>query len=233
MAVVTGAIALLEHWVPVLSLGVLYVFAVLPVAVLWGLPFALPVAVACMLTFNWFFLAPRHTFSLADGENWFALAVYSATAVVVSELAASAPGVALPLRSSASASRRCLAELATELLRGREIEDELSEIATRAAGVLGVREAPSSSARRADDGSATLVPARGGGSAVGTIFTPNGTEPSLAVRSRFLPALAALLAVAVERERSSARRSRRRCFAAATSSRPRCYVRSRTTCARR
>ena len=76
VAVVTGVIALFEEWVPVLSLGVLYVFAVLPVAVVWGLRFALPVSVASMLAFNWFFLPPRHTFTLADGENWFALAVY-------------------------------------------------------------------------------------------------------------------------------------------------------------
>ena len=184
-----------------LSLGVLYVFAVLPVAVLWGLPFALPVAVACMLAFNWFFLAPRHTFTLADGENWFALAVYSATAVVVSELAARSR------RRAAAAEQReresaLLAELATELLRGREIQDELSEIGTRAAGVLGVREATielGSPGRT--HASASPYPLEAADRRIGTIFTPNGTEPSLAVRHRFLPALAALLAVAVERDR--------------------------------
>src|SRR5262245_19638997 len=90
VAAVTSVIALLERWVPVLSLGVHYLFAVLPVAVVWGLQFALPVSVASMLAFNWFFLPPRHTFTLADSENWFALAVYLATAVVVSELAARA-----------------------------------------------------------------------------------------------------------------------------------------------
>ena len=41
-----------------LSLGVLYLFAVLPVAVLWGLACALPVSIASMLAFNWFFLPP-------------------------------------------------------------------------------------------------------------------------------------------------------------------------------
>ncbi len=88
VALVTAVVALLERHVPVLSLGVLYVFAVLPVAVGWGIRYALPVAVASMLAFNWFFLPPRHTFSLRDGANWLALAVYLVTAVVVSELAA-------------------------------------------------------------------------------------------------------------------------------------------------
>ena len=87
---VTAAIELLKPYVPVLSLGVLYVFAVLPVAVLWGIALATLVSVASMLAFNWFFLPPTHTFQLSDGANWLALAVYLVTAIVVSALAASA-----------------------------------------------------------------------------------------------------------------------------------------------
>ena len=68
----------------------LYVFAVLPIAVAYGLGFAIFVSVASMLAFNWFHFPPVHTFTLADSENWFALAVYHPTAVVVSELAARA-----------------------------------------------------------------------------------------------------------------------------------------------
>ena len=41
-----------------------------------------------MLAFNFFFLPPVHTFTLDDSRNWFALAVFLVTAVVVSELAA-------------------------------------------------------------------------------------------------------------------------------------------------
>jgi len=87
---VTAAIAELKPYVPVLSLGVLYVFAVLPVAVFWGIGLAALVSVASMLAFNWFFLPPTHTFQLSDGANWLALAVYLVTAIVVSALAASA-----------------------------------------------------------------------------------------------------------------------------------------------
>ncbi len=39
------------------------------------------------------------------------------------------------------------------------------------------------------------------GRVVGTIFTPVGADPNVAVRGRFLPALAALLAVAIDRSR--------------------------------
>ena len=87
VAVVTGAVFALRPVAPVLSLGVLYVFAVLPVAVLWGIAYALPVAVLSMLVFNFFFLAPVHTLALHDAENWVALTVYLVTAVVVGQLA--------------------------------------------------------------------------------------------------------------------------------------------------
>jgi two-component system sensor histidine kinase KdpD len=90
VAVVTGAIFALKPVAPVLSLGVLYLFAVLPVAALSGLPLAVFVSVVSMLAFNFFFLPPTHTFRLADSENWVALAVYLVTAISVSELAARA-----------------------------------------------------------------------------------------------------------------------------------------------
>src|ERR671923_535814 len=90
LCAVTGGIFALKPVAPVLSLGVLYLLAVLPVAVLWGLAYALPVSVASLLAFNFFFLPPLHTFSLRDSENWVALAVYLVTAIVASELAARA-----------------------------------------------------------------------------------------------------------------------------------------------
>ena len=40
-----------------------------------------------MLAFNFFFLEPVHTLTLADSRNWFALIVFVVTSVVVSELA--------------------------------------------------------------------------------------------------------------------------------------------------
>src|SRR5512133_1203517 len=88
VAVVTGVIFALKPIAPVLSLGVLYLFAVLPGAVLWGLPYAVGVSVVSMLAFNFFFLPPTHTLQLHDSENWVALAVYLVTAVSVSGLAA-------------------------------------------------------------------------------------------------------------------------------------------------
>jgi two-component system sensor histidine kinase KdpD len=87
VAAVTGAIFALKTIAPVLGLAILYLLAVLPVAVLYGLGYALAVSIASMLAFNFFFLPPLHTLALTDSENWVALGVFVVTAVVVSELA--------------------------------------------------------------------------------------------------------------------------------------------------
>jgi K+-sensing histidine kinase KdpD len=69
IVVVTLVIELLQSFVPVLILGVVYVFAVLPVAVFWGSVASVAVAVASMLAFNFFFLPPLYTFTLADPKT--------------------------------------------------------------------------------------------------------------------------------------------------------------------
>jgi K+-sensing histidine kinase KdpD len=88
LALVTGAIALLQGHIPVLSLTVLYLLAIIPVAVAWGSVYGVGVAIGSMLCFNFFFLPPLYTLTIQDERNWFALLVFVVTAVVVSELAA-------------------------------------------------------------------------------------------------------------------------------------------------
>jgi two-component system sensor histidine kinase KdpD len=200
VALATLLVWALEPVAPTLSLGVLYVFAVLPVAVAWGLRYALPVAVASMIAFNWFFLPPFHTLTLADGANWFALAVYSVTAVVVSELAARSR------RRAADAEQRereasLLAEVAGHLLAGRDIESELPWIGDRSAEVLGVERARielGASGRRGADEEG--LPLLAHGRTVGAVVVPHARGRA-GPGGRLLGALAALLAVAVDRER--------------------------------
>ena len=140
VALVTAAVGVLDAWIPVLTLGALYVFAVLLAVVAWGLAYALPVAVASMLAFNWFFLQPTHTFHLRDGENWLVLVLYLVVAVVASELAARARRTA---REAQQREREAalLAEAAASLLGSGGVADELDGIAARTAGVLGVSHA--------------------------------------------------------------------------------------------
>lgn len=195
---VSVAVALLHPYVPVLSLGVLYVFAVLPIAVVWGIELAVAVSIASMLAFNWFFLPPTHTLQLREGANWLALAVYLVVAVVVSTLAA----WARRRRDDAEQRRResdVLADAAGELLRGVELSAELDKLAGLAANVLGVAGARLALGDRASAEGERSVPVEVALRRVATLHigVDERLEPS--VEKRFLPALGALLAVAVER----------------------------------
>ena len=198
--VVTAAIELVDNFIPVLSLGVLYLFAVLPVALVWGTLVAVPVAVASMLAFNFFFLPPLYSFTLADRQNWSALAVYIVTAVVVGGLASRyrTRGAEAEQREREAA---LLADIAVELLRGTHLDQELERIAERTAAVLGVSSVRIALGERARSGSHDSPhPLVVDGRPIGTLFTPESEEPALATCRRLLPALASLLAVARERE---------------------------------
>ena len=185
---------------PVLSLGVLYVFAVLPIALFWGTVLAVPVAIASMLAFNFFFLPPLYTFTLADRQNWFALAVYVVTAIVVGSLASR-----YRIRGEEAEQREreaaLLADIAAEFLRGTHLDQELDRIAERTAAVLGVSSVRIALGERARSGPHDSPhPLVVDGRPIGVLFTPESEEPALATCRRLLPALASLLAVARERE---------------------------------
>src|ERR1039458_3934198 len=47
---------------------------------------ALLASVLCMLCFNFFFLPPVYTFTIADPQNWVALAAFSITAITAGQL---------------------------------------------------------------------------------------------------------------------------------------------------
>jgi len=67
-----------------------FLLAVLGVATRWGLVEAIVASVAGVLSFNYFFLPPVGTFTIADPENWVALLAFLVTAVVSSQLSTSA-----------------------------------------------------------------------------------------------------------------------------------------------
>ena len=195
VVLVTAAIFLLRESVPVLSLGSLYVLAVLPVAILWGRFWAVLVAIASMLAFNFFFLEPVHTFRLSDRSNWLALAVYLATAIAVSELSTRAR------QRAAEAEQRereeaLLGELSVALLQGESLVDELPRIGSATGSVLGVEGARIELGDEAGPGIELLAGPR----LIGRLALPDAERPNPSAVRRFLPALASLLAVGLDRE---------------------------------
>ena len=200
-----------------------------------GSAFALPVAVACMLAFNYFFLPPTHTFTLRGGRELVRagrLLGDRGRRQRARRERTPARGDGRAARARVGAARR---RSPPSCCAGARSTRSSTTSRARAAEVLGVERARSSSGRPRLAAGAGAVPARGRrAGASGRSTTPRGAEPNLAVRQP-LPAGARRAARRRRRARarSSARRSRPRRCAAATWSRPRCCGPSRTTCARR
>lgn len=67
-----------------------FLLAILAIATYWGLVPAIAASVAAVLCFNYFFLPPFGTFTIADPQNWVAFFAFLATSIVASQLSASA-----------------------------------------------------------------------------------------------------------------------------------------------
>lgn len=187
-------------FIPVLSLGALYTLAVLPVAVAWGIRYAALVAMLSMLTFNFLFLPPTLTFTLHAGENWVVFAVYLITGLAVSDLAGRAR------RRAREAERReqeaaFLAELSSLLLSGVSVADELPRISDEAARLLDATGARIELGEAVPAEPETAIELVAGGRVVATLCVPIGSTPPTDAAGRFLPALASVLAIALDRER--------------------------------
>jgi len=190
----TGVSGLLKEHSSLPPLAVPYLFAVLPVAVVWGLTAALGVAVLSLLVFDYLFVPPAFAITPADPRSWPALPLFIIAAVVVSELAAR-------WRRQAQESA-LLARVATCLLERGEIATALDRVATDVAGALAVEQARIfAGLADARAGADEAFPLAAGGRRVGTIVLGRPLRGGSAARRRVLPALASLLAVAIDRER--------------------------------
>jgi two-component system, OmpR family, sensor histidine kinase KdpD len=74
----------------VTTIAMTYLLATLAIATAWGLREAIIASVAAMVQFNFFFLPPYYTLTIMDPQNWVALFSFLVTAVVASQLSASA-----------------------------------------------------------------------------------------------------------------------------------------------
>jgi signal transduction histidine kinase len=111
IAAVTVAVAVLKHFVAALGLTGLYLFAVFPVAIGWGVWIAGIVAIASYLTFSFFFVPPVHSLQVVDSDNAAALVISVAAAYAVAELARRAHERAREARLRADDAERARNEL--------------------------------------------------------------------------------------------------------------------------
>ena len=103
----------LKSIAPVVSLGVVYLPAILVVSTVWGLRLGLLTSVASTLAFNFFHIPPLHRLTIADEENWVALAAFAIAAVLSSAVAGFARSRAIEVQEGRREADRALADLTT------------------------------------------------------------------------------------------------------------------------
>jgi two-component system sensor histidine kinase KdpD len=191
----------LKRIAPVVSLGVVYMLAVLVVSVVWGAWLGVLTGVLSAAAFNFFHLPPVGRFTVRDAENWVALAAFVVVAVLTSSVAEVTRARALD-----ALERRREADLATEmarlLLRGESLAEVLPTAAARIAQALELPSAAIAMEAIEADGRSVAFPLREGDRRLGTLVV--GAETSernlRRLQERVVPALEALLSAGLERE---------------------------------
>jgi two-component system sensor histidine kinase KdpD len=88
VALALGIGSLIERFIGLQSISLVFLMAVLASAILWGLWPGLFACFLSVLAFNFFFIPPTYTFTIADPENVVPLFFFLLVAVVVSNLTA-------------------------------------------------------------------------------------------------------------------------------------------------
>jgi two-component system, OmpR family, sensor histidine kinase KdpD len=202
VATATVAVYALKHIAPVVSLSVVYLPPILLVSAFWGLPLGLATSFLSAAAFNFFHLPPTGRFTIADSRNWVALAAFTVVAVAVSAMAE------LARNRAREADRRRIeadlaAALARELLAGARTADALAATSHRVADALGLSSASIElGSTQGDERRRALALCGADGSQVATLLVPRDLsgDDEERLRSDVVPALGALVAIALRRD---------------------------------
>jgi two-component system sensor histidine kinase KdpD len=85
VVLVTGLYTLVLQVNPT-TVALTYLIAILLIATTWGLAEAMTASIVAVLCFNFFFLPPVGTLTIADPQNWVAFVAFLVTAIIASQL---------------------------------------------------------------------------------------------------------------------------------------------------
>jgi two-component system sensor histidine kinase KdpD len=200
VGVATAVIYPLKQVTPVLSLGVLYVLAVVVVSMFWGLWFGVATSILSAAAFNFFHLPPGGRFALADDREWVALlafVVVAAATGMLADLARARGREAEQRRQEADLS----AEMAQLLLGTADLQSALAVASERLALAVGVAWATVSLTELDGGGGQLAFALQSHGRRIGTLLLPSrlsGNERAR-IAGRVVPSLESILAAALHR----------------------------------
>jgi two-component system sensor histidine kinase KdpD len=131
LAVVTAALHAMPHGSPT-TVALALLLIVLGTATVTRLWIAIVVSIAATLSFNFFFLPPSGTFAIDNPQNWIALVVFLAVAVIASNLSAATQEKARGAIARRNEVTR-LFDLTRDVLRTTDTESAIDALAKHVA----------------------------------------------------------------------------------------------------
>jgi two-component system sensor histidine kinase KdpD len=138
VACALGFAELVDYWVGVENVDLVFLTAVVGVAVRFGLMPSLLASVTSALAYNFFFLPPIYTFTIADPHNVAAFTLFTLVAVIVSNVAARGRMQAVTAQARVRAVES-LYSFARKLASAGTLDDVLWATAYQTALMLHVR----------------------------------------------------------------------------------------------
>jgi two-component system sensor histidine kinase KdpD len=138
VAAALGVGLFLQQFLVVSSISLVFLTAILVSAVAYGLWPSLFACLLSVLAYNFFFLPPLYTFTIADPENVVALFFFALVAVIAGNLASRVRGQAIAARQRAKTTEE-LYQFARKLAGAITLDDLLWAVAYQIASMLKVR----------------------------------------------------------------------------------------------
>lgn len=201
VALVTAVIYPLKHVAPVVSLGVVYLLAVLVISTYWGALLGVATSFVSAAAFNFFHLPPVGRFTLADSRNWVALGAFLTVSIAASTVAEAARNRAIDAENGRREADLA-ADMARILLGEARLSDALPLTARRLAEAIGADSAsiePGVCERERQ----RAIALSDGSERIGTLLVPLDLSPRQMERlcGRIVPPLESILTAALVRER--------------------------------
>lgn len=138
IAALVAIVITYRHWTHVnpTTVALTLLLFILSLAAKWGLRFAVVLSIAATACYNFFFLPPVGTFTIADPQNWLALFAFLGTSVLASRLSARIREEALDARTR-QRELEILYGLSRELLQTENVAELLNVIPDQVASVGG------------------------------------------------------------------------------------------------
>ncbi len=140
IAALGGIVLIYRRWVHVnpTTVALTLLLFILVLAAEWGLRYAVVISVLATALYNFYFLPPAGTFTIADPQNWLALFAFLMTAIIASRLSGKARDEAAEARGR-QRELEVLFRLSSELMQTDSVASLLTSVPSAVASVTAAK----------------------------------------------------------------------------------------------